>query len=242
MSFLISFSRKFTQEWARSQATLFLSCVFALLFQTGAAVNPPVVARHRSFTKRTNRLARDQPLSNEEPALRVEANLFRAFPWTPLPVSHCSETEPDPLWTGRRPSPSKAVYHTSATRELIYERLRGGRGERERKSPLLIITVEDDVCCCLSMFRINFRWTNKINKIWGVSMSLFSKLISDLFPPSPSRFAKTWVRWPLTYTSHFTSGERPSAPCANSGSFVWIQHSHVHRSLLPGYEQKNGLR
>lgn len=32
-------------------------------------------------------------------------------------------------------------------------------GHRERKSPLLIITVEDDVRCCLSMFRINFRWT-----------------------------------------------------------------------------------
>lgn len=29
----------------------------------------------------------------------------------------------------------------------------------DRDSLLLIITVEDDVRCCLSMFRINFSWT-----------------------------------------------------------------------------------
>lgn len=37
----------------------------------------------------------------------------------------------------------------------------GGRGG-DRDSLLLIITVEDDdVRCCLSMFRINFSWTKR---------------------------------------------------------------------------------
>lgn len=48
----------------------------------------------------------------------------------------------------------QVVYNTTAIWELIYECCGG-----DRDSLLLIITVEDDVRCCLSMFRINFSWT-----------------------------------------------------------------------------------
>lgn len=106
-----------------------------------------------------------------------------------------------------------------------------------RKSPLLIITVEDDVRCCLSMFRINFRWTKtaggstSLLVLMGGSFAFLDSLgslrpfkASAVRSPPPPRFEvvshKRLVCRQLTYlVCHKAKGLR--AVCANRESFVW---------------------